>query len=87
MQAEGCCPLNRAVQTGRPWAPMEENTLADSIAVGVPRNPDKALRAIRESDGVAVNVSDGESPGGHAPGWAAPRGCSASPRGRPAPPG
>ena len=39
---------------------MEENTLADSIAVGVPRNPDKALRAIRESDGVAVNVSDGE---------------------------
>lgn len=60
MQAEGCCPLNRAVQTGRPWAPMEENTLADSIAVGVPRNPDKALRAIRESDGVAVNVSDGE---------------------------
>ena len=60
VQAEGCCPLNRAVQTGRPWAPMEENTLADSIAVGVPRNPDKALRAIRESDGVAVNVSDGE---------------------------
>ena len=60
VQAEGCCPLNRAVQTGRPWAPMEENTLADSIAVGVPRNPDKALCAIRESDGVAVNVSDGE---------------------------
>mgnify|MGYP002095380818 CR=1 FL=1 len=28
--------------------------------VGVPRNPDKALCAIRESDGVAVNVSDGE---------------------------
>ena len=60
VQAEGCCPLNRAVQTGRPWAPMEENTLADSIAVGVPRNADKALMAIRESQGVAVNVSDGE---------------------------
>ena len=28
---------------------MEENTLADSIAVGVPRNADKALMAIRES--------------------------------------
>ena len=39
---------------------MEENTLADSIAVGVPRNADKALMAIRESQGVAVNVSDGE---------------------------
>ena len=59
-QAEGCCPLNRAIETGKPWEPMAENTLADSIAVGVPRNPDKALCAIRESDGVAVNVSDGE---------------------------
>lgn len=60
VQAEGCCPLNRAIQTGEPWSPMEENTLADSIAVGVPRNPDKALNAIRASDGVAVNVSDEE---------------------------
>ncbi len=60
VQAEGCCPLNRAIQTGQPWSPMEENTLADSIAVGVPRNPDKALGAIRASHGVAVNVSDEE---------------------------
>ena len=60
VQAEGCCPLNRAIQTGQPWSPMEENTLADSIAVGVPRNPDKALGAIRASRGVAVNVSDEE---------------------------
>ena len=60
VQAEGCCPLNRALRTGEPWQPMAEDTLADSIAVGVPRNPDKALNAIRESHGVAVNVSDGE---------------------------
>ena len=60
VQAEGCCPLNRAIQTGEPWRPMEENTLADSIAVGVPRNADKALAAIRESQGIAVNVSDEE---------------------------
>lgn len=60
VQAEGCCPLNRAIQTGEPWTPMEENTLADSIAVGVPRNADKALSAIRESGGVVVNVSDEE---------------------------
>ena len=59
-QAEGCCPLNRAIETGEPWRPMEENTLADSIAVGVPRNADKALMAIRESDGLTVNVSDEE---------------------------
>lgn len=59
-QAEGCCPLNRAVETGEPWRPMEENTLADSIAVGVPRNADKALMAIRESKGLTVNVTDQE---------------------------
>ena len=59
-QAEGCCPLNRAIEAGEPWRPMEENTLADSIAVGVPRNADKALLAIRESGGLVVNVSDQE---------------------------
>ena len=59
-QAEGCCPLNRAIEEKAPWHPMEENTLADSIAVGVPRNPDKALPAIEESNGLVVNVSDAE---------------------------
>ena len=59
-QAEGCCPINRAIAENQPWEPMEENTLADSIAVGVPRNADKALMAIRESDGIVVNVSDEE---------------------------
>ena len=59
-QAEGCCPLNRAIEEKAPWHPMEENTLADSIAVGVPRNPDKALQAIEESNGLVVNVSDAE---------------------------
>ena len=59
-QAEGCCPLNRAIESGEEWRPMEENTLADSIAVGVPRNADKALMAIRESNGLVVNVSDEE---------------------------
>lgn len=60
VQAEGCCPLNRAIAEDAPWRPMEENTIADSIAVGVPRNGDKALCAIRASDGVVVNVSDEE---------------------------
>ena len=59
-QAEGCCPINRAIAENRPWEPMEENTLADSIAVGVPRNADKALMAIRESNGIVVNVTDEE---------------------------
>ena len=60
VQAKGCCPLNRAIEQNKDWYPMEENTIADSIAVGVPRNPDKALRAIRESNGIVVNVSDEE---------------------------
>ena len=59
-QAAGCCPLNRAIAENQPWHPMEENTLADSIAVGVPRNADKALMAIRESNGLVVNVTDEE---------------------------
>lgn len=59
-QAEGCCPLNRAIEAGEDWYPMDENTIADSIAVGVPRNADKALAAIRESNGIVVNVSDSE---------------------------
>jgi threonine synthase len=61
VQAEGCCPVNRAVALGgETLAPMEENTLADSIAVGTPRNFIKAVRAVRESGGLAVNVSDRE---------------------------
>ena len=61
VQASGCCPINTAAAAGTTeWIPQEENTLADSIAVGVPRNPIKALNAIRESNGVVVNVSDEE---------------------------
>ena len=41
-QAEGCHPINRAIANNEEWYPMEENTIADSIAVGVPRNADKA---------------------------------------------
>ncbi len=61
VQASGCCPINTAAAKGTlSWEPQEENTIADSIAVGVPRNPVKAIRAITESHGVTVNVSDEE---------------------------
>ncbi len=59
-QSVNTCPINRAVETGEPWEPMEENTLADSIAVGVPRNADKAINAIIESNGIPVEVTDDE---------------------------
>lgn len=60
VQAAGCFPINRAFRADKPWEPMEENTIADSIAVGVPRNPTKALNAIRESGGIAIEVTDEE---------------------------
>jgi threonine synthase len=60
VQAAGCCPINRAFESGAPLAPSEEHTIADSIAVGVPRNGEKALQAIRESSGLALTVSDDE---------------------------
>ncbi|MDR0496427.1 MAG: threonine synthase [Treponema sp.] len=60
VQAEGCYPINRSVEQNTPIERMEENTLADSIAVGVPRNADKAIAAIRESNGITINVSDEE---------------------------
>lgn len=60
VQAQGCCPINTAVMSGEPWQPQEENTYADSIAVGVPRNPDKAINAIKDSGGICVNVTDDE---------------------------
>lgn len=60
VQATGCCPINTAVETGKELVPQEENTYADSIAVGVPRNSDKAIKAIIDSKGIVVNVTDDE---------------------------
>lgn len=62
-------PLIQSFRQAKPWQPMEENTIADSIAVGVPRNADKALRAVRESNGIAVNVTDEEILGCHENAW------------------
>ena len=58
VQSTGCCPFVDAARENRPLIPAEENTLADSIAVGVPRNPVKALRAVRESHGAWIAVPD-----------------------------
>lgn len=58
VQSSGCCPFVDAAAQGRNLIPAEENTLADSIAVGVPRNPKKALRAVSASNGAWVAVSD-----------------------------
>ena len=58
VQSTGCCPFVDAARENRPLRPTPENTLADSIAVGVPRNPIKALRAVRDSTGAWIAVTD-----------------------------
>ena len=60
VQSTGCMPFVEAASRGGALEPAEENTIADSIAVGVPRNPVKALRAVSESHGAWLAVSDEE---------------------------
>ncbi|MBZ5626153.1 MAG: threonine synthase [Acidobacteriia bacterium] len=60
VQAEGAAPITTAFRSGAPLVPIEPQTIADSIAVGVPRNWKKAVLAIQESGGAMINVSDDE---------------------------
>jgi threonine synthase len=60
VQAEGAAPITTAFRTGEPMRPIEPHTLADSIAVGVPRNWKKAVMAVAESGGAMINASDEE---------------------------
>jgi threonine synthase len=60
VQAEGAAPITSAFRTGSALQPVEPKTLADSIAVGVPRNWKKAVLAVGESGGTMINVSDQE---------------------------
>ena len=57
VQAEGCNPIEVAIKTGK-FVPQDGNTIADSIAVGIPRNRLKAIRALKESQGTCISVSD-----------------------------
>jgi threonine synthase len=59
VQAEGACPIAQAFWSGREvMQPVQARTVADSIAVGVPRNWRKAVRTVRASGGAFVTVSD-----------------------------
>src|SRR6185295_12555525 len=61
VQAAGSAPITDAWKKGvDAITPVEAQTLADSIAVGQPRNWRKALNAIRESKGAMINVEDAE---------------------------
>ena len=60
VQSTGCSPFVDAGCECKPLVVTEENTLADSISVGVPRNVVKAQRAVAESGGQWVAVPDEE---------------------------
>lgn len=58
VQSTGCSPFVNAAKSGEPLKEADENTIADSIAVGIPRNPIKALNAIKFSKGEWISVTD-----------------------------
>ncbi len=61
VQAEGSSPLVKAFRKGANEAvPEDVQTIADSISVGFPRDQIKALRAVHQSGGKFISVSDDE---------------------------
>jgi threonine synthase len=58
VQAEGARPLMDAFMSGKDLKPAPTHTIADSIAVGTPRNWRRAIRAIKRSGGTMVAVPD-----------------------------
>jgi len=63
VQADGSASLADAWERGlnaMDMKPIDAHTMADSIRTGLPRDRIKALRAVRESDGAFIRVSDDE---------------------------
>lgn len=63
VQAEGSSPIVTAWQTGMDvldMQPVEAQTIADSISAGLPRDRSRALRAVRETSGAMLAVTDDE---------------------------
>jgi threonine synthase len=61
VQAEGSAAIANAFQAGNEQIiPVQARTLADSISVDLPRDGVRAVRAVRQTDGAYVVVSDME---------------------------
>jgi len=63
VQAEGSAPLVTAWEDGldpTEMKPVDAHSVADSIVAGLPRDRIKALRAVRETNGAYLAVSDEE---------------------------
>jgi threonine synthase len=60
VQAEGAKPILDAYYSGKDLVPSGTNTVADSIAIGTPRNWRRAIRQVKLSGGEMIAVSDEE---------------------------
>jgi threonine synthase len=60
VQAEGAAPIAKTFFEGGELVPARGESLAESIAVSKPRNWRKAIKAIRESQGTMITVTDEE---------------------------
>ncbi len=61
VQAENSNPVNRTYRAHKDeFDYIRPKTIADSISVGIPRNGYKALNVLKESNGIAIDVSDDE---------------------------
>ncbi|MFC1618896.1 threonine synthase [Candidatus Neomarinimicrobiota bacterium] len=60
VQAEGSAAIVDALETGEEIQPVKVETIADSIAVSMPRDGLKALQAVRNTGSFGIKVSDQE---------------------------
>ncbi len=60
VQADGAKPILNSFASDKDLIPIPTNTIADSIAVGTPRNWRRAIKEIRNSRGAMIAVSDAE---------------------------
>ncbi|MBU0996520.1 MAG: threonine synthase [Firmicutes bacterium] len=58
VQSVGCNPFVKSFEYHEPIHEQEENTIADSISVGIPRNPVKAMDAVTNTLGCFLSVKD-----------------------------
>jgi threonine synthase len=56
VQSEGCQPLADAWRQRRAPAPVEPNTIADGVALGVPRLGAQTLRDVKETGGTFLSA-------------------------------
>jgi threonine synthase len=60
VQADGARPIVDAFFTGKDLVPSGSDTIADSIAVGTPRNWRRAIAQVRASGGTMISAADEE---------------------------